>query len=261
MTPGSVGAYAALLRYMLITAIRERLFLALPGLLTACAALALFTGGAAITEQREMAAAFFGAGSRIILIFGLIIFVCFHVRRAMTGGETAFILSRPLSRAAFVLVYTASLGVIAVMCAGLTATLAFLSVRPPLTGLALWSASLLLEAMLMIQAALFFALSLNSAVAAVLASAGFYALSRLSGLLGDLAQSAQNQSWGDWVLAKGFTVISVILPRLDLFARGEFLVYGWRDGEPGIYLAVLQSLVFMPLILSAAMIDFSRRRL
>ena len=256
-----LSAYAALLRYLLITAVRERLFLALPALIAAGAGFAVFAGGSAIAEQREMAAAFFGAGSRVILIFGLIIFSCFHIRRAMAGGEIAFILSRPLSRGAFVLVYAASLGVIGVICAGLTGALAYLGVRPPLDGLLIWSASLMLEAILVIVMALFFALILNSAVAAVLSCAGFYVLARLSGLLGDLARNAQTHEWNDWILAKIFTIISVLVPRLDFFTRGEWLVHGWREGGPGLELALLQCLVFIPLILSATMIDFSRRRL
>lgn len=256
-----LSAYLALLRYLFISAVRERLFLALPALIAAGAALALFTGGGAITEQREMAAAFFGASSRIIVIFGLIIFTCFHIRRAMAGGEIAFILSRPLSRGAFVLVYASSLGVIVAICAGLTGVLASLIVRPPMDGLALWSASLLLETVLMIAVALFFALTLSSAVTAVLSCAGFYVLARLSGFLGDLASAAQSHGGADWILAKVFTLISILVPRLDFFTRGEWLVYGWRDGSPEIALAVLQCLVFIPLILFAAMIDFSRRRL
>ncbi|MFZ5912856.1 MAG: hypothetical protein ACOY17_01405 [Pseudomonadota bacterium] len=256
-----MSAYLALLRYLFISAARERLFLTLPVLIAAGAALSLFTSSSAIAEQREMAAAFFGAGSRVILIFGLIIFSCFHVRRAMSGGEIAFILSRPLSRGAFVLVYAASLGVMGMICAGLTGVFAGFIIRPPLDGLVLWSASLLLETLLMIVMALFFALTLNSAVTAVLSCAGFYALARLSGFLGELASSAQTHGGADGLLSKVFTAISMLVPRLDFFTRGDWLVHGWREEGHGIELALLQCVVFIPLILTATMIDFSRRRL
>ncbi len=261
MPAGHVSASAALLRYMLITALHDRLFLALPVMLSLGAALAVFLGGSAIIEQREMAAAFFGAGSRILVILGLVLFACFHIRQAMAGGEVALILSRPISRGAFVLIYAASLVIIGVICVAVAFALAWFCARPPAGGLTVWALSLLLEAVLMLLTAMFFSLTLTGAVSPVLASLGFYVLARMSGLLGALAAQAEQGGLLDRLMGKSFAVISMILPRLDFFARSEWLVYGWEGDVLQVRWAVLQAAVFIPLLLAASMIDFSRKRL
>lgn len=260
MPASQLSASAALLRYMLLSAVRDRLFLALPILLALGAALVIFLSGSAIIEQREMAAALLGAGSRVVVIVGMILFVCLHVRQAMAGGEIAFILSRPISRGAFVLIYAASLMLIGALCVIGATILVWLGARPDLGGLGIWAYGLLLETELMILAALFFGLILNSAISASLACLGFYVLARLSGLLGALAQTTE-ASGIDLVLGWGFKITSLIIPRLDFFTRSEWLVYGWNGNAMDIVWATAQSVVFAPLIVSATMIDFSRKRL
>lgn len=250
-----------MLRYLLITALRDRLFLALPIMMALGAALIILLSSSAIIEQREMAAALFGAGSRLLSILGLVLFVCFHIRQAMASGEIALILSRPISRSAFVLVYSASLIIVGLICVGVGIMLLWLCARPALDGLIIWGASLALETSMMILTSVFFGLILNSAVTSVLACLGFYILARMSGLLVMLAGQTATGGLIEQILGKVFIVISVLIPRLDFFSRGDWLVYGWNAPEPGILWAILQSLVFIPLILIAAIIDFSRKRL
>ncbi|MEQ1887773.1 MAG: hypothetical protein ABL951_01180 [Alphaproteobacteria bacterium] len=255
------GTGISLLRYMLITALGDRLFLALPVMMGLGAALIIFLSSSAIIEQREMAAAFFGAGSRLLVIIGLVLFVCFHIRQAMAGGEIALILSRPISRGAFVLIYSASLVMVGLICVAIGAALLWVCARPPLDGLLIWGVSLALETSLMILTAVFFGLILDSAVASALACLGFYVLGRMSGLLGMLASHASDGSLVEQILGNAFALISILIPRLDFFSRSEWLVYGWSAPEPGIAWAILQALVFIPLILAAATLDFSRKRL
>lgn len=261
MAARQISASLTLLRYMLLTAARDRLFLSLPVMLALTAALVIFLSSGAIIEQREMAAALLGAGCRVLVVLGMVLFVCFHVRQAMQGGEIAFILSRPLSRGGFVAIYALSLMLIGALCAAISTALVWFGARPAFGGLGVWAFSLLLETMLMILAALFFGLILNSAVSASLACLGFYVLARMSGLLGALAAKTDGASLLDSGLAAGFKIISLIIPRLDFFSRSEWLVYGWNGELSGMFWAVAQSLVFAPLILFAAMIDFSRKRL
>lgn len=250
-----------LLHYILITALRDRLFLALPVMLAVGAALVIFLSGSAIIEQREMIAALFGAGSRVVIIAGMVLFVSFHIRQAMTGGEIALILSRPISRGSFVLVYSAGLVIVGFICVAVCIALVWLCARPPLDGLLMWGLSLALESMLMVLTAVFFGLILNSAIACALACLGFYVLARMSGLLGALADKAGEIGQLELLLGYGFKLVSIIIPRLDFFTRSEWLVYGWNGDGPDISWMILQSLVFIPLILTATMIDFSRKRL
>ena len=262
MRAGQLTLSTALLRYMFASAVRDRLFLALPVMLAVAAALVIFLSGSAIIEQREMAAALFGATSRVLIIFGMVIFVCFHIRQAMTGGEIALILSRPVSRGAFVLSYCFSMVCAGFICVAAGLVMVWLGARLPLGGLLIWGLTLALETMLMIQMAIFFGLILNNAVSSVMACLGFYVLARMSGLLGTLAVKADaGGGLPDVFLGYGFRLISLVIPRLDFFTRSEWLVYGVNGGEPGLGWPLLQALVFAPLILAATMIDFSRKRL
>lgn len=261
MRAANVTAGVALFRYIFVSALHDRLFLGLPILLAVSAALIIFLSGTAIIEQREMAAALLGGTSRILIIAGMVIFTCFHIRQAVAGGEAALILSRPISRGAFVLGYSAGMVCAGFICAAQGLLLVLLCASPPLGGLMAWGVSLALETMLMILTAVFFGLILNSAVTSVLACLGFYVLGRMSGLMGALADKASGAEGLDYILGYGFKLVSLIIPRLDFFSRSEWLVYGWNDSGSGILWALLQSLVFAPLIVAAAMIDFSRKRL
>lgn len=257
---GSIGA-TVLLRYILLIALRDRVFHALLVLLAVIASLSVFLGGSAIIEQREMAAAYIGAGSRVAIILGLILFVSFQIRRMIDGGEMALIASRPLSRASIVLGYSAGIVLIAAICTVSAAVLIAISVRPTWDGLAAWTITLFAESATMALVALFFGLSLTSAVSGTLSTIGFYALARMSGLLGALATESASGSGLDRILGAAFQVVSIVMPRLDLFCQSGWLVRGWTAAEPWIGWAAIQTLVFIPLVLAAAMFDFSRKRI
>ncbi|OYW17650.1 MAG: hypothetical protein B7Z54_07700, partial [Sphingobacteriales bacterium 12-47-4] len=53
--------------------------------------------------------------------------------------------------------------------------------------------------------------------------------------------------------------ISVIVPRLDFFAKGSWMIYGPKSYDD-LWLFLVQALVFIPLLLAAAIIDFKRKQ-
>lgn len=260
MAAAGAGKVFALVRYMLATALRDRLFLALLLSLVLAAAMSIFLGGSAIVEQQQMVTAYMGATSRMILAAGMVLFVAFHLQRAMQDGEIAFILSRPMSRSTFVLGYGTSVMMVASLCSLFAVLLLAVAARSSAAGLMMWGGSLLLEVNLMALMAMFFGLILRSAVSTALACLGFYMLGRMSGLLGGLAEQASQGSIIDKLLGNGFEIISIIIPRLDFFARSEWLVYGSGGEHIPVLYAVGQSLVFIPLVLALAIFDFRRKQ-
>src|ERR1700733_1615506 len=93
------------IRYILITALRDWLFIGLMiGVLCATGVSALL-GGTAFLEEQEMTITFAAGSARIMLMIGLIVFVCFHIRNAFDTKEIDVILSRPISRANLVIAY------------------------------------------------------------------------------------------------------------------------------------------------------------
>lgn len=249
-------------RYIVLTAVRDRLMAGLSLALLAAVLIAAFLGEATVMEGPRTALTFAGFSTRLILVAGLILFVCFHVQRSFENREVDLMLSRPVSRTQYVLITWAGFSGVALFMALIAVVLLPLAGRPPAGALGLWAASLLLEALLVVAVALFFSLSLRSAVAAAMASFGFYLAARMTGFLLGVVQADWNATataaLGS-VIAKAIYVVGLALPRLDLFGQTWWLSYGDTQGDALVTL-LAQAGVYLPLLLGAAVFDFRRRR-
>jgi hypothetical protein len=251
---------APTLRYVLILARRDRLFLGLALAIALAAGLAAALGSAAIVEGRELALVFAAAAIRILLAVGLVAFVLFSLARLFDSHEAMLMLSRPLTRARFVFAVWSGYATAALVLVLPAAAAVWLVGPPPVTGLALWAISLFLEASLLVAAALFFGLVLASPVAATVAVLSFYVLARMMRSLVAILDT-------EWaaagpvgaVVEAALVAVSVLLPRLDLFARSDWLVHGGTL-DRGALLAAAQWLVYLPFLLAAAAFDFRRRQ-
>jgi ABC-type transport system involved in multi-copper enzyme maturation permease subunit len=250
-----------LVAYLLRSACADRLLAVLALAIVAGAALAGFLGSTALVEQSELAMVYAATAGRHAVVAALVLFTCFHLRRAFESREVDLLLSRPVSRFGFVLAEVATL----VLLAGVGAVLAGIAVaasgRPEPAALGLWTSSLMVEAAIAATAALFFALALTSGVAAALAGLGFYVLSRMIGLLGELAGAQGGSGPQGWLADQAVFLLGLALPRLDLFARTSWLVHGGGEDAAGLGLIFAQGLVYLVLLTAAAGIDFERRAL
>lgn len=247
------------IRYILITALRDWLFVGLLLGILVATAISATLGSTAFIEEKEMTLTFASASARLILMTGLIIFVCFHIRNAFDTKEIDVILSRPISRSNLVISYWLGFSFVGLLLTlPVVGIIAFIGVLN-LTGFIGWSVSIVLEMGLVVALALFSAFTMRSAVTAVLGCMGFYVLSRMmaffvftsnSGMFND-----QKFIWLKWVLQ----AISTLLPRLDFFAKSDWLVYGFVSAQDWqVYVA--QVFIFIPLLLAATMIDFRRKQ-
>lgn len=210
----------------------------------------------------------YASGSaRVILIVGLIVFVCFHVRRAFDNREVEVILTRPISRSSFVFSYWAGFAMLAVLIIIPLTIFVGAIMDVSIQGLLFWSTSLIFEALLVVAFALACSLILQSAVSSVMVSFGFYFVSRMMGFfvaIIDKASTLRDLSW-NWVMENILTVSSVALPRLDLFGKSKWLVYG-TESDINVWLwdivpiFILQTAVYVPLLLFMAIYDFKRRQ-
>lgn len=251
----------ATFQYVLLTSLRDKIFAGLYLLIAALFALALFLGEATMVEGREAAIVYAAAGARFFLALGVMIFVSFHVQRLHDTREIEAILSRPLSRPAFALGYWAGLAAVAALlvlpvCALLFFLLPSFSSLP---GFFAWSASLLAESFILVAFAFFASVTLVRGVVSVLIGVGFYLLARLGSFF--LAVAEKNSFMDEALLARlmeeGMRGIAYLLPRLDLFAQTEWLVHNVPIPLSSI---ILQTVVYVLLLLAAAMVDLSRKR-
>lgn len=248
------------IRYILLTALRDYLFLGLILAMALATTLSLILGSTAMIEKAAMMASFTAASSRIVLMLGLMIFVCFYIRHSFEQKEIDVLLSRPLSRFQIMLAYWLGFSFVAFLL--VLSGVAMVSFVPHLNqnGFFVWSVSLLLESWLVVALALFASFTLRSAVISVLATLGFYTLGRMMAFFLMVA-SSKLQLATQWVTAgiDGIvTGIALIMPRLDLFSQSDWLVYGLLRPEEAV-MVLVQTLIYIPLLLAAATIDFMRK--
>jgi ABC-type transport system involved in multi-copper enzyme maturation permease subunit len=246
-------------RYILITALRDWLFAGLLAGTVFASVIAAILGSTAFLEEHEMTLTYTAGSARIILMVGMIIFTCFHIRSAFDTKEIDVILSRPISRTNLVIAYWLGFSFVAFLLAlPIIAIVGLIGVHEWL-GYGVWSLSLILEAFLVVSLSLFSAFTLRSAVTSVMFCMGFYVLSRMMAFF---VATSQSHMLADpkFLLPKQLLVaLSALVPRLDFFAKSEWLVYGLTSPAQ-LWHLLLQALVFVPLLLVATTLDFRRKQ-
>lgn len=247
------------IRYVLITALRDWLFIGLMLGILMAAMISATLGSTAFLEEKEMTITYAAGASRIILMIGLIVFTCFHIRNAFDTKEIDVILSRPITRANLVIAYWMGFALVALLLTvpivGMVGMINVLNVG----GFAGWAVSLLLESWLVVALALFSAFTLRSAVTSVMACMGFYVLSRMMAFFVATSQSHMVNDIKFVPLKYALQGISTLMPRLDFFAKSDWLVYGFTSSHEWL-LYVTQAVIFVPLLLTAAILDFKRKQ-
>lgn len=249
------------IRYILLTALRDWLFAGLLFGVVLCALISGAMGNMAMVEPAQLKLVYAAASVRMVLVVGLIVFICFHIRNGFDTKEIDVFLSRPVSRPNLVLSYWLGFSVVAVLLVVPTVAIVYAVGALDQQGFAFWGASLLLETLLVVAAALFSAFTLKSAVSSVMASLGFYVLSRMMGFFIATSQSSMLFRSSELNDFSKFLMehLAIVVPRLDFFAKTEWLVYGVAD-RADMHLFVLQAVIFIPLLLSATVIDFRRKQ-
>ncbi len=256
-------AIRGILRYILLTALRDRLFHSLGIMLLLILSAALLFGSTLLVEERLSAAVLFGGGMRLCLAVGTITFACFHLRRCLEQHEAAFMLATPLTRSHFICAYWL----------GLTAAISLLTITVGMLLFMLvpdmsihvwlvWMLSQLLELGIVIAFAVASSLVLGSVMSAVMATLAFYLLSRIMVLFVQTVTSAFIMADTLWEALAFHTInfISLLLPRLDMLAPTQWLAYGVSLSDLSM-LAIAQAALYIPLLLSVGVLDMRRKAL
>jgi ABC-type transport system involved in multi-copper enzyme maturation permease subunit len=250
------------IRYVLLTALRDWLFIAIILSLIVAGFISHFMGSTVLVEKNEIAASFTAGSSRIILVIGMIVFVCFHVRRAFENKEIDLMLSRPITRESFVVSYWLGFSVVATIIVTTIGLVISFFYSYNAAGLSVWIISMQLEILVVIAFALFASVILKSSVTSVLLSFGFYAVSRMIGFFSYVLEKNQSTDFlsFDFYSQKVIWVTSYLLPRLDLFCQSKWLVYGVDFSNSGYLVPVIQAFITIPLLLTFAAIDFRKKQ-
>jgi len=254
----------SILKYILLSGTRDRLYLGLFISLIVTFSLSIFLGSTSLVEEQQMTTVYIGGLSRAVLVVGTILFVCLNINRAFENKEVEFILSKAISREQFILSYLAGF-FIAVLLIIIPLVIAMLIVtQANKFGLLIWSLSLLSELMIMISFALLASLILKNSFSSIMATLGFYIISRLMGMFVmaiNLPAKVTSETFELSSRSFGLVLklLSVVFPRLDLFGQSEWLNYGVTDFS-NLKIILFQSLIYIPLMIFMAFHDFKKKQ-
>ncbi|MCB1681012.1 MAG: hypothetical protein H6858_03525 [Rhodospirillales bacterium] len=247
-----------LVRYVLLAAVRDKLIVSLLILLVLGCSLAIFVGSSAVIEKDRFALVFAAGGLRLTSVLGLVLFVVFFVRRSFDGKDVEFLLSRPISRVAFLYSYALAFSLLALVLS-LAIGLCLYIIGPHLFGYGhiLWIFSIIAENVIMVNTALFFSLYMSSATSAAMSTFAFYVLARMMGQLLGIVDSNLVIDTGPMAMA--VQLVSVLTPRLDLLGQTSWLIYGVGEGV-SLGFVLVQGFFFCALVTLAGLLDLLKRQ-
>ncbi len=250
----------SIIKYILLSGLRDRLYLGTFIALIVAFAIAIFFGGTVLIEAGETTATYIAGSSRIILVIGMVLFVCLNINRAFVSKEIEFILSKAVSRQKIILSYLIGFLIsVAIILLPLIAVIFFIT-KTNLLGLLIWSLSLFAELWIVISFAILAAFILKNSFASIFSALAFYIISRLMGIFVlaiDLPQDFMQVK--NNILPSILKIISLFFPRLDLFTQSEWMIYGISDFSR-IKLIFLQALIYISLMSFMSFVDFRRKQ-
>ena len=251
----------SIIKYSMLMARSSRLYVSLIFMSLIIIGISSFLGRTALVEEHEMQVIYSSSVLRVTIILGLIIFVTSNISNMFLNKEVDLILSRPVSRSNFVLSYMLGNIIISVILILIISLLLYLFVTPDLVGLFYWIFSFILEVIIIIAFVTTASIIVNNSVIVVVSCISFYVLSRLTGFFIIATNDQLNLVNQDVnaILLKIINYISVILPRLDLYTKGEWLIYGITNNFE-VLLFFTQSIVYTTLLITVAIYDINNKQ-
>ncbi len=249
-----------IIHFILLTAIRDKLFTAIIALLLLIVGISMALSETVMVEKAETHIAMSAGLARIVVNMGIALFVCFQVRGLYDSKEIEVMLTRPISRVRLLIGLWLGFACVAGLLAVVLTAILFAFNLGGNSALLIWSGSLLLEGLIVVAIALFSSISNKGFVTSVLTCFSFYVLGRLMAFF--VATADARISLDLWLhRAMRYTIdaISVVIPRLDMFADSDWLVYGVVDWQAVAFFTA-QAVIFIPFILTIAAFDFKRKQ-
>jgi ABC-type transport system involved in multi-copper enzyme maturation permease subunit len=176
----------------------------------------------------------------------------------MENKEIDLIISKNFSRNKIILSYVVAFSFNFLIFSLMPFLLIMLLGNNPLGSL-IWFISFLFEGLIIITFAILISIIINNAIPTTLISITFYFLSRTMGFFA----SNRNDSIADFSLSSFegigallMKLISTIFPRIDLFTQSSWLAQ--TPSFPEIQTILIQFIIYFPLVLIMALIDFEK---
>ena len=249
-----------LIRYVCTAAIRDRLIIAMLGLMLVAGVLSILLSGAAVVEQAQFSLASLASSLRIIAVIGLVVFISFFQHRAHETREIDYLLATPIGRYRYLFSHAMAMMILSLFLAIIMGLVIALLQRQISPALFYWVSSAFVEINLTATFTLFLSTRLRSATVCTLLALAFYSLARLLGaLIGVIDNHIIDHIKGIAIFKYGIDVMAVIIPRFDLMAQSQWLIYQQVDGITPLLIAG-QWGAFTALFLACAAFDLRRNQ-
>ena len=245
--------------FTLLEALRCRLLLLMLTVVAGLFGLAQFLGELSITETRQAQASVTASLLRVFSICATCLFVISSVLKELNDKGLDLILSLPLPRHAYLFGKLTGFAGFSLCVAVLAALPLFL--YAPAVAVGCWMLSLFCEQLLLAAFSLLCLLAFANISLAFTSAMAFYLLSRSTEALlllsaaPVLVSDANSQAFMNFLV----NALALLLPDLHAFTRSEWLVYGVDADAVGTVL--IQTLVYLPVLLSAGLFDLYRKNL
>ena len=254
-------ALRALLGLTWTEAWRGQLFFLLLLLVLVVESLAWFMASMAITESSEIRLAICAWLYRCGLVFIVLVHVIGNLVREVESGFLHVLLAHSLSRTQYVIGRFVGFALIALGAAlAISGLLALHTPATGLSGLLLWSASFMLEMLLVTAIAVFFALGFARLLPALLAACTFYVVARLLDVIRAMAQSPIGQDPNSMSVAGSRWVLDGLAwftPPLGAYTRTDWLLLPDSLATAPSALTLLSwAIAASCLLVTAAIVDF-----
>jgi hypothetical protein len=244
-------------RYTLLEAWRNRFPVLVLAVIAVLYVIGMFVRELAITESTQVQVGFVAASTRLAAVFVVALYVLQGLAREAQDKIAEIIFSLDLPRAIYVLgkflAYATLCAVVSAICALPVVILA------PGGGALAWGASLMLELWLIAAASVFCMATFSQLLPAATFVAGFYLLGRSITAIQLMSTSTlAGNDWGAHAAAIIADSLSLLMPRLDAFTQTAWLL----EARPVPITAgsmIAQMLIYVGLLLAAAMFDLYRR--
>jgi len=248
-----------MVRLILLEALRVRLGWIVGISLAAAFGLAQFIDHVSLMESQLIQTSILAAALRFSSAFIVIMFVVTSMVRESNDKVAELLLSLPSSRTHFVVGKSAGYVLVALIVAVSQAIP--LALIAPGKGLALWTASLMIELAIVAVASLFCVLSLTQTVSAIAATTAFYLLARSIGTIQLIAEGTGtlSASLGDIVISSVVAIVTLMVPSLDRMTQSS-----WLFESPDLQILVpiaLQGGLYALLLSAASLFDINRKNL
>ena len=220
--------------------------------------LSLFVKELAVTESARVQIAFLAALARLAAVFITTLYLVSTMAREFNDRVVDLTLSLELPRASYVLGKFVGYASVTVAIGSVCGLLIL-----PFThdaGLLAWTSTLVLELWIIVALSLFCIISFNQVMPAASFVLAFYLLARSIGAIQLISASPllDDQSLAHRVTAGLLRGLAYLLPGLDRFSETVWLVDEFA-GIGSIAIAFGQTLIYVPLLISAALFDFHRK--